>query len=393
MSHLEEWGWVKTGLSLICVLSLVGCGGSNTRNRLAEAAAESEESEQVQLTFKDITLEQGDAEGKLLWKVYAKEATYSEDRKVAIVEEPAGELYQDGELVYQVKAKQGEVHQDGNLIILKEEIEAIAVADEVVLQGNKLEWQPQADLLTVYDTLTGSHPQVEAKGDLAKLQSRSRQMELIGNVEAISHTPQLHMQTDQLVWSMEEEKLLGAVPIVINHYEGVEDKLTAEQLEKLTPTHVASAGGSVVDLKTEAVTLIKEVTLTGTTPPLEVESESMTWDLKSQSVGVNQTVTLKHLEEKLTLVGDRGTVDLAQQVARLDKNVRMTGGQQLSDLSAEQIVWSFGNDKIEATGNVTYRQGDPPLFLQGARAFGTLTDQNITVSSGDRSRVVTEIIP
>ncbi|MDJ1185126.1 LPS export ABC transporter periplasmic protein LptC [Roseofilum casamattae] len=393
MSHLEQRGWVNIGLSLICVISLIGCGGSNTRNRLAEAAAESEESEQVQLTFKDITLEQGDEEGKLLWKVYAKSATYSEDRKVAIVEQPSGELYQDGELVYRVEAKQGEVHQDGNLIILKEEIQAIAVADEVVLQGNELEWRPQADLLIVYDTLTGSHPQVEAKGDLAKLQSRSRQMELIGNVEAISHAPQLHMQTDQLIWSMEEEKLLGAVPIAINHYEGVEDKLTPEQLEKLTPTHVASAGGSVVDLKAKAVTLIKTVTLTGTTPPLEVKSESMTWDLKSQSVGVNQTVTLKHLAEQLTLVGDRGTVDLAQQVARLDKNVRMTGGQQLSDLRAEQIVWSFANDKIEATGNVTYRQGDPPLFLQGARAFGTLSDQNITVSSGDRNRVVTEIIP
>ncbi|MDJ1181302.1 LPS export ABC transporter periplasmic protein LptC [Roseofilum sp. BLCC_M91] len=385
---------VRSTLSLILAIALSACGGSNPSDRLVEAASDAESSDEVQLVFKDITLEQGDNQGQLLWKVHAKSATYSEDRQIAIVEEPLGELYQDGKLVYRVEAKRGEVHQDGNLILLKDEIKAIAVEDEVVLEGNELEWRPHADVLIVHNTLTGSHPQVEAKADQAKVYSRLRQMELIGNVEAITHTPQLRMNTEHLVWLMKDRQVVGSVPLEVKHYEeeeATEQKLTDEP--KTPPSHTALAGGSMVDLENESVTLMNQVTLTAANPALEAKSDSMTWDLKSQSVGANQKITLEHLDEQLTLVADRGTVDLANQVAHLTENVRVTGGRNQSDLSAENVTWSFGTEEVEATGNVTYRQVNPPVFLQGARAFGQLRDQNITVTSGDRTRVVTEIIP
>ncbi|MBP0009274.1 MULTISPECIES: LPS export ABC transporter periplasmic protein LptC [unclassified Roseofilum] len=382
---------IGTGLSLILAIALSGCGGSNTPDQLVQAASDAESSDDIQLVFKDITLEQGDEKGQLLWKVDAKSATYSEDRQIATVEEPSGELYQDGKLVYRVEAKRGEVHQDGNLILLKEDIKAIAIEDEVVLEGNELEWRPQADVLVVKDTLTGSHPQVEAKADRVNVYSRLRQMELIGNVDAITHTPQLRMTTEHLVWLMKDRKVVGSVPLEVKHYEDEEQKLT--EIPETSPSHTALAGGSLVDLENESVTLMNQVTLTAADPALEAKSDSMTWDLKSESVGANQTITLEHLDENLILVGDRGTVDLGNKVAYLTENVRVTGGKNQSDLSAESVTWSFGTEQVEATGNVTYRQINPPLFLQGARAFGQLQDQNITVSSGDRTRVVTEIIP
>lgn len=385
---------VKTSLGLILAIALSACGGSNAPDKLVQAASDAEDSDAIQLVFNDITLEQGDDRGQLLWKVHAKSATYSEDRQIATVEEPSGELYQDGKLVYRVEAKRGEVHQDGNLILLKDGIKAIAVADEVVLEGNELEWRPHADVLMVNNTLTGSHPQVEAKANQVKLYSRLRQMELIGNVQAITHKPQLRMNTEHLVWLMKDQKVVGSVAIEIKHYEGGEDnkqKLTDEP--EIPPSHTALAGGSMVDLEKESVTLMNQVTLTAVNPALEVQSDSMTWDLKSQSVGANQKITLDHLDEQLTLVGDRGSVDLANQIAYLNQNVRVTGGENQSDLSAENVTWFFKKEEVEATGNVTYRQANPPLFLQGARAFGQLRDQNITVSSGDRTRVITEIIP
>jgi LPS export ABC transporter protein LptC len=385
---------VKTSLGLILAIALSACGGSNTPDKLVQAASDAEDSDAIQLVFKDITLEQGDDKGQLLWKVHAKSATYSEDRQIATVEEPLGELYQDGKLVYRVEAKRGEVHQDGNLIVLKEGIKAIAVEDEVVLEGNELEWRPHADVLVVNNTLTGSHPQVEAKANQAKLYSRLRQMELIGDVEAITHSPRLRMKTEQLVWLMKDQKVVGSVPIEIQHYEGEEDnKQKLAEEPEIPPSHTALAGGSMVDLENESVTLMNQVTLTAANPALEAKSDSMTWDLKSQSVGANQKITLEHLDENLILVGDRGSVDLANQVAYLTQNVRVTGGPNQSDLSAENVTWSFDKQEVEATGNVTYRQVNPPLFLQGARAFGQLRDQNITVSSGDRTRVITEIIP
>lgn len=385
---------VKTSLGLILAIALSACGGSNTPDKLVQAASDAEDSDAIQLVFKDITLEQGDDKGQLLWKVHAKSASYSEDRQIAIVEEPSGELYQDGKLVYRVEAKRGEVHQDGNLILLKDGIKAIAVEDEVVLEGNELEWRPQADVLVVNNTLTGSHPQLEAKAEQVKVYSRLRQMELIGKVEAITHSPQLRMNTEHLVWLMKDQKVVGSVPIEIKHYEGGEDnKQKLAEEPEIPPSHTALAGGSMVDLENESVTLMNQVTLTAANPALEVQSDSMTWDLKSQSVGANQKITLDHLDEQLTLVGDRGSVDLANQIAYLTQNVRVTGGPNQSDLSAENVTWSFDKQEVEATGNVTYRQVNPPLFLQGARAFGQLRDQNITVSSGDRTRVVTEIIP
>ncbi|MDJ1172847.1 LPS export ABC transporter periplasmic protein LptC [Roseofilum capinflatum] len=387
----ERSCFLRSALSLMLAIALSACAGSNPSNQLVEAASDAESSDEVQLVFKDITLEQGDTQGQLLWKVHAKSATYSEDRQIAIVEEPSGELYQDGKLVYRVEAKRGEVHQDGNLILLKDEIKAIAVEDEVVLEGNELEWRPHADVLVVHNTLTGSHPQVEAKADQAKVYSRLRQMELIGNVEAIAHTPQLRMNTEHLMWLMKDQQVLGSVPLEVKHYQEEEQSLTEPPARP--PSHTALAGGSMVDLENESVTLMNQVTLTAANPALEAKSDSMTWDLKSQSVGANQTLTLEHLDEQLTLVGDRGSVDLANQVAHLTENVRVTGGRNQSDLSAENVTWSFGTEEVEATGNVTYRQVNPPLFLQGARAFGQLRDQNITVSSGDRTRVVTEIIP
>ncbi|NET10097.1 MAG: LPS export ABC transporter periplasmic protein LptC, partial [Symploca sp. SIO2B6] len=42
----------------------------------------------------------------------AKQATYSQDQKTALVNNPTGDLFQDGEVVLQVSAKSGEVKQD-----------------------------------------------------------------------------------------------------------------------------------------------------------------------------------------------------------------------------------------------------------------------------------------
>ncbi len=382
--------WRKIGLGLLLAATLGSCRSFNSTDQLVEAASEAQFSEDIQLVFREITLEQGDNQGQLLWKIYAKEASYSEDRQIATVEAPAGELYQDGELVYQVEATRGEVHQDGNLILLKDGIKAIAVKDKVTLAGNRLEWRPQADILVVYNTLTGSHPQVQAKANQAKLYSRLRQMELVGKVEAQVNSPPLRMETEQLVWLMAQNKILGAVPITVKHYPGSEPEFPSSEA---TPSHTASGGGTVVDLQAKTVTLMNEATLTATNPPLQLESSSITWNVPLKSVGANQQVTLAHLGEQLTLVADRGTVDLEQQVAHLTANVRVTGGPNQSDLSADNVVWSFGQEEIEATGNVIYRQSDPPLFLQGARAFGNLLEQTMTVSSGDRTRTVTEITP
>jgi len=54
-----------------------------------------------------------------VWKVKAEEAT-SKDKKVAQVQKPTGELFQDGKPVYQIIA--AEIQQDGKQLFLKGQI-------------------------------------------------------------------------------------------------------------------------------------------------------------------------------------------------------------------------------------------------------------------------------
>lgn len=95
------------------------------------------------LIFNDITLDQVNEKGQPIWKVKAKQALYSKDKKVAQVQKPEGELFQDGKLVYKISAQQGEVQQDGKQLFLKGQIVATDPRNGVVLRGSELEWQPQ----------------------------------------------------------------------------------------------------------------------------------------------------------------------------------------------------------------------------------------------------------
>jgi hypothetical protein len=57
------------------------------------------------------------------------------------------------------------------------------------------------------------------------------------------------------------------------------------------------------------------------------------------------------------------------------------------------MAWEIQTQKIQASGNVIYKQVNPPFNVTGPTAVGKLQDQSIVVSSEPGKRVVTEIIP
>ncbi|MGB3199579.1 MAG: LPS export ABC transporter periplasmic protein LptC, partial [Nodosilinea sp.] len=71
------------------------------------------------LTLRDVTLEQPDEQGQMLWRVKGDEVTYSTDQQVAFITRPDGDLFQDGEVIYQVVADTGEVRENGSVILLR----------------------------------------------------------------------------------------------------------------------------------------------------------------------------------------------------------------------------------------------------------------------------------
>lgn len=375
---------VKIALPLILV-ALFGCvsacGDRKSPPDNLPADRGTTQDPENSLIFKDVTLEQIDDQGQLLWKVQAKQAKYRKDAKIAIVESPTGDLYQDGKLVFQVAARTGEVQQDGKTIFLKDEIVATAVEDGAVLRGDELEWRPQEDLLIVRDNLTGTHPQLDASADEARVVSRERRMILQGNVKAVTKSPKLEMKTEQLVWLMAQETVTGDQAIEIERY------------EEETVTDRAVAKASFVDLKGKTATLSQEAKLTIANPPLQVLSDSITWDLEAEIVGANQLIEIEHTQQDITISADGGSVDLDKNIANLTGNVRGVEKNNQSQLESDRLTWNIASQEMEAEGNVTYRQLNPVLTLTGTKALGKLTDQTVVVTGGSSNRVVTEIIP
>ena len=383
---LSKWQTKKlanVALPFLLVALLGSASACGDRDRPSDAVGNSEPTQDPEssLIFKDVTLEQTDDRGHRLWTVRAERAIYRKDAKIAMVESPTGELYQDGKLVFQVEAKTGEVRQDGKTIFLRDEIVATAVEDGALLRGDELEWRPQEDLLIVRHNLTGTHPQLDASADEARVFSRERRMLLRGNVEAIAKSPELQMKTEQLVWQMAAQTVSGDRAIEIERYEGE------------TVTDRAVANSSFVDLKGKTASLDRDAKLTLSEPPLQIASRSLTWNFETETVGANQSVEIDHTKQELTITGDKGSVDLAKQIAYLTGNVRGVEQTHQSQLDADRLTWNIVSEELEAEGNITYHQSDPLLTLTGTKAVGKLTDRTLVVSGGSSNRVVTEIIP
>lgn len=371
---------------LVALIASISACGDRTRTA-AKIAEDSSTAKQAKasLIFNDVTLEQVDEKGRLLWKVEAKQARYSQDEKTAFVENPQGELYQDGKLVFRVVAQRGEVQQDGKQIFLKGEIVATDVQDGAVLRGKELEWRPDKDELIVRNTLTGTHEQVNAVANEGRMYSRERRMQLEGNVAATVTDPKLQIRTQKLIWYMKEKTIVGPEPVEIDRYAEDREDVVIQQ---------ARGNSAEVNLEEKIATLKQEAYLVSVEPPMEVTSDVVTWNLAIDRVASNAPVNIVHTEQQVTLTGDRGHVDLDKQMAYLTGNVRGIGEENQSELGADTVTWDFPTQEMEAVGNVTYQQVDPPLNLKGAKAVGRLQDQTIVVSSGNTNGpVITEIIP
>lgn len=366
-------------ISTVLLVGLTACGESGNRaeEKIAEdsAAADNFENE---LVFNDVTLEQLDNEGDVGWIVNAAIARYSKDRKIARVEKPTGELYQNGEVVFKVKAERGEVYQDGRQIFLKDSIVAVDTRDGTVLRGEELEWKPQEDLLIVRKNLTGTHDKADLSAREARFFSQQRRLELQGEVVMKAEEPPLQLRGEKLEWKLDAQQVIAPESIQIDRYEGdkVTDRAVSEQ--------------ATVNLETKTATLKQNAELTVLDPPLRVNSNELIWDLNAKLITSNVPVSVLHRQEQVRLSGNTGWLDISKKIFYLRENVQAFGGNDNTQLSANQLDWSIPSQEFEARGNVVFRQSDPQMTLNGPQAKGKLEDQTIVISGG---RVVTEIIP
>lgn len=371
-------------LKLLLIFLVVVAAGCSSEGRTAKKLAKDTtvlQKQESSLTFSNITLEQADEKGQPLWKVNAKQVTYTNDQKIANVQNPIGDLFLDGKLVYNISALQGQVQQEGKKIILQGQIVATDIENGAILRGNELEWRPQEGVLIVRNQVTGTHKDMQMSAREARSFSREKRIELVGQVMAKAKEPPLQMRGEYINWQMQQQKVISDRAIQIDRYKGniITDRAVGEKGE--------------VDLKSKIATLQQNARVAISEPPLQVASNLIVWNLKNETVTSNQPVQVLHQQQQINMTANQGRVDLKPKIAYLTGNVQGIELKRKSQIFADLMVWDLPTQVVEATGNVIYRQIDPPLNLIGPKAVGKLQDQTVVVNSSSGKQVVTEIIP
>ncbi|MEI6443888.1 MAG: LPS export ABC transporter periplasmic protein LptC [Nostocales cyanobacterium ELA583] len=376
---------LSTNLVYLCLLLCLGLCLSACGNPLptkSKPNASPTQEDNTKLTFFGVALEQFDEVGRPIWKVKAKEAKYTTDKQIGQAQNPEGELYQDGKVVYQIKAEKADIKQDGKQLFLQGKIVAIDPRNGIVFKGNELEWRPQEDLLIIRNQLNGSHKQLTAIAQEAKVKTREQRVEFSGGVVAKSTDQQLQMQTEHLIWQIKEEKLFSDRSIQINKYEN--NKITGR----------GQGNGAEINLKTQITTLQPKAQLELIDSQTQITSNSITWNINKENILTNFPIRVFQSAENITVTANQGKMQIPAKTAYLTGNVNAVGKRRQS-LKSNQLTWYLDKKLLEAQGNVVYSQIEPKLTFQGETAVGNLATENIVVKGGNSParRVVTEIIP
>lgn len=365
----------------VIVVAVRTCQSSSDTLESLQNQANSAQAE-AELTLKDVTLEQPDENGRLLWRVKAKEATYSPDRRLASLKEPEGELFQDGKVIYQVKADQGEIREDGESIFLQGNIVATSPDNQLTLKGNSLEWTPKQDLLLVRDSITGNNPQLQATAQEARLFNKTQRLELFrGVVATTKQEPWLGFESEKLVWQLEQEKLETDVPVQMERYVSKTDQTVTDRI---------NGQQGEFDLAEQQATLQQQVQLSALKIPLQTNSDIAVWNVNEGTVVIDKPVQIQHPKRKLSANANQGRLNLNTQILVLNGNVQALSQDQQSLLAADEMTWNIQTQDVDGRGNVFYRQQDPATTVNGDRAVGNLERQTVVVTGNN---VVTEIVP
>lgn len=337
----------------------------------------------------DVTLKQANEQGQLLWKLQAKTVTYGEDLSVAQVKGLQGQLYSKGKAIYKISAAAGTVEQSGQLVILKGQTVTRDLRNRLVLKAPLLQWQGEPGILQAQAGFVLTHPQVKLQGQWLQAINLTRQVNARGKVVAETQPSRFRLTADQVQWQVDQQLITAGA----NDTKTATPKVTIEQLKppKYQQGSNRAYGGSVrFNLKSQIATLQNPAQVTLQQPLVDVTSRRLVWDLQRQRVNSDQLIEVKHRQEGVSVVADRGVYDQRQQLVQFKGKVEAQARRNQSRLTANTLRWQLQKQRIDAQGNVRYRQGTPPLEVKGPKAVGKIQEQMIQISGGN---VVTEILP
>jgi LPS export ABC transporter protein LptC len=336
---------------------------------------------EAKLELDNLSFQQVDKQGKPLWKVRAQHGLYSPDKKRAKVTNLDGDLYQDGRVILHVTAKTGEVEQAGEKVILRGDVVTKETRNDLTIIGQEVEWQPQADLLTIRDRVQANQPKFQVNANEGKYLSRKQQFDLAGKITAFSSDPRLAMQTEHITWLVKTKKIIGDKTTQIQRYQ--DNQITAQ----------VTTNSFTTELDSKIINLQGNVQLNATKPPIQVNGESFAWNIDRELIAADRSLTIVHQQEAVTFNANAGSLDLNRSIATLTGNARGVATRNQAKLNADRLVWEITSQQLVGTGNVVYQQIDPVIKFTGTRSVGKLQDKSIVVSGGNQQQVRTEFIP
>jgi len=236
-----------------------------------------------------------------------------------------------------------------------------------------MEWLPQEATLTLRGDLVGTHDQVNVTAQKAMADTDKRQAELSDQVVVTSADRAFQLKTEALFWDMRQEQITGDRLVQLEHFQEGQVK------------NYAVGDSLVMDLKTQTASLERNVTLNLQDPQVKVTTDDLTWQIQQEWVQAEQGVQIVYPAENITLAGDRGQLDLAQEQLELTGSV--VGSSPEGQLAADQAIWDLQTQDVMAEGNVHYSQENPSFHVRGSQAFGNLQDKRITVTGEVESRI------
>jgi LPS export ABC transporter protein LptC len=401
---------------LCCGLVLSGCGGGKK-----DLSADSPATEN-QLSIDNFSLEQSNAQGKLWWKMKAKKASYTIDRKVAQVKDLAGELYQDGQVIMKLSAQTADVIQDGEKVTLRGDVTTTETRNQLVVVSQELEWQPNQDLLTISKGVRATHPKAQMTGDRGTYISRQQRLELFDKIIAVAPAESIRLQTSYLLWDVATANISGNQPVRIDRFkEGKQtEQVNADSISYNIDKQIAKLGGSskvkfnsiaygasgaieqamkveansaTWEIQPNIVALQDKIRFDGTKPVIRVTSNNARWNIKQQVITANNALEIFDQAEQATFTANSGSLDLAKNTAVLNGNARGSSTRNQAKIQAEKITWDITTQQITGKGQIRYQQTDPTLKVNGAEALGKLQDQSVVVTGNGKDFVETQIIP
>ncbi|NCJ07114.1 LPS export ABC transporter periplasmic protein LptC [Synechococcales cyanobacterium C] len=340
----------------------------------------------------DVTLQQTDEQGRLYWQLHAQELRHSKAGHQAEATQITGTLYEKGKSVFQIAADQGKVQQAAQSITLWGNL--TVTADEMVMQGQELEWQPQKGQMVMRGGFTLRHPQVQLWAETLQVSRPHDQIQAQGNVILEDAQAQVRLKTEQITWSWQHQQIQAG-----HSQPGqTQPQVEIEQLQgKVTIAH-ALAGSVELALPSSRLTLQDPAQISWKQPPLQIASRQLIWQIQPFLVSSHERVSVKDPDRHLTLVAGGGHLDHRRQVVSLFKGVEVWGWQSGQEpllthpphLTSNHLTWHLDPDVVTASGNVSYRQDSPALMLRGVKAIGSLQKQTIHMIGGE---TVIEIAP